>query len=37
VVADHLLATTTRGWDPLDDAGLDERVAAINAAEPPVA
>jgi alkylation response protein AidB-like acyl-CoA dehydrogenase len=37
VVADHLLATTARGWDPLDDAGLDDRIAAINAAEHPAA
>lgn len=31
VVAEHLLATTARGWDPLEDAGLDGRVARLTA------
>jgi alkylation response protein AidB-like acyl-CoA dehydrogenase len=32
VVIDHLLTTTARGWDPLDDTGLGARVAALTAA-----
>lgn len=30
-VVEHLLATSARGWDPLDDEGLDRRVAALLA------
>jgi alkylation response protein AidB-like acyl-CoA dehydrogenase len=38
VVIDHLLATGARGWDPLADAGLPDRLAALTApAEPPSA
>lgn len=31
VVIDHLLSTSRRGWDPLDDAGLATRIAALVA------
>jgi alkylation response protein AidB-like acyl-CoA dehydrogenase len=31
VVIEHLLVTTGRAWDPLDDAGLAGRVAALTA------
>ncbi len=31
VVVEHLLATTARGWDPLDDTGLSGRLAALTA------
>ncbi|MFZ5478811.1 MAG: acyl-CoA dehydrogenase family protein [Myxococcota bacterium] len=32
VIAEHLVVTNARGWDPLADEGLEERVARINAA-----
>ncbi len=32
VVIEHLLATTARGWDPVDDTGLAARLAALTAA-----
>ncbi|MDP2315128.1 MAG: acyl-CoA dehydrogenase family protein [Pseudomonadota bacterium] len=31
VVIEHLLVTTRRGWDPLDDLALSERIAALVA------
>ncbi|MDP2307271.1 MAG: acyl-CoA dehydrogenase family protein [Pseudomonadota bacterium] len=34
VVIDHLLVTSRRGWDPLEDAGLAPRIAALVAPLP---
>ncbi len=34
VVIEHLLATSRRGWDPLDDTGLGTRIAALTAPVP---
>ena len=30
IAAEHLLAITARGWDPLDDPGLDHRVRTLT-------
>lgn len=33
VVVEHLLTTSARGWDPLEDTGLAGRLAALTAAQ----